>query len=95
MVQRSTRHPREKPPRGAFPPRSASGRPLKTAGTTAGDDGTDAPGPCTAARTTAGDAPGPYHFARAIRGLVNLPMPTRNSWMHPTVECILSVTRSL
>ena len=37
----------------------------------------------------------PYYFALAILGLVNLPMPTRNSWMHSSVDSILSVTRSL
>ena len=59
----------------------------------------DARAACSSSRPAAArrckDARAAYHLARAILGLVNLPMPTRNSWMHPSVDSILSVTRSL
>ena len=54
----------------------------------------EAAGRCRRRRPRIGREELVYHLTRAILGLVNLPTSSRNSWMHPSIDRIFSVTRS-
>ena len=55
----------------------------------------EAAGPSRRRRPRVGREGFAHHLTLAILGLVNLPTSSRNSWMHPTIDRIFSVTRSL